>query len=323
MMYKAILSVWDFQCSFILLACQVSAGLGFCLVAMQVAPGSPLLQLKPFKTETFLASLPLGLLYVANLAVGWWGLALVDVPMFLAIRRTTTVMTMVIEFFMIGTAPSVFVRLAVGVMMLGTIVAGWESFNDDFRGYMFTLLNNLITAVQLNFAKKFRNEHDVQGFGLVFYNGLTALPVSLVLAGVLGEFEVAANFEHLTHPGFIAAVLIASVSGAFMTYVVLLCATVNSPTATSVTGNIKDIVTTFIGASLFEGFEPTLAKVLGLGISFVGGGWFSYLKLEESGALAKPAEPVKATIVAGPIEEDAFEESAVDSGDEGRPLARV
>ncbi len=55
MMYKAILSVWDFQCSFILLACQVSAGLGFCLVAMQVAPGSPLLQLKPFKTETFLA----------------------------------------------------------------------------------------------------------------------------------------------------------------------------------------------------------------------------------------------------------------------------
>lgn len=55
MMYKAILSVWDFQCSFILLACQVSAGLGFCLVAMQVAPGSPLLQLKPFKMDTFTA----------------------------------------------------------------------------------------------------------------------------------------------------------------------------------------------------------------------------------------------------------------------------
>lgn len=268
-------------------------------------------------------SLPLGLLYVANLAVGWWGLALVDVPMFLAIRRTTTVMTMVIEFFMIGTAPSAFVRLAVGVMMLGTIVAGWESFNDDFRGYMFTLLNNLITAVQLNFAKKFRNEHDVQGFGLVFYNGLTALPVSLLLAAVLGEFEVAANYEHLTHPGFIAAVFIASVSGAFMTYVVLLCATVNSPTATSVTGNIKDVVTTFIGASLFEGFDPTLAKVVGLGISFVGGGWFSYLKLEESGALSKPEEPIKATIVAGPIEEDAFEESAMDSGDETHPLSRV
>jgi len=221
---------------------------------------------------------------VINLAVGWWGLALVDVPMFLAIRRTTTVFTMSVEYLMLGTAPSSTVRLAVAVMMMGTVVAGWDTFNDDFRGYMFTLGNNMITAVQLNFAKKFRNDHDIQGFGLVFYNGLVALPLSVALAVATGELEEVARFPELTNPSFIASVVVASVAGSFMTYVVLLCATVNSPTATSVTGNIKDVVTTFIGAALFPGFQATFGKILGLGISFAGGGWFSYLKLVESNA---------------------------------------
>jgi solute carrier family 35 protein len=223
-----------------------------------------------------------------NLAVGWWGLALVDVPMFLAIRRTTTIIVMIIEFFVIGTAPSVSVRLAVGVMMMGTVIAAVETFNDDFRGYMFVLMNNTITAVQLNFAKKFRNDHDVQGFGLVFYNGLVALPLSLIMAFLMGEFEYASSYPHLHEPGFIAAVVIASSAGALMTYVVLLCATVNSPTITSITGNVKDVVTTFIGAALFDGFVPTPLKITGLAVSFGGGGWFSYLKLIEK---SKPAAP--------------------------------
>jgi len=55
MMYKAILSVWGFQASFTLLACQVSAGLGFCLFAMYCLPEIPMLQLKPFKWKAFKA----------------------------------------------------------------------------------------------------------------------------------------------------------------------------------------------------------------------------------------------------------------------------
>lgn len=233
-----------------------------------------------------------------NLAVGWWGLALVDVPMFLAIRRTTTIITMIIEFFVLRTAPSMGVRLAVGVMMMGTIIAGYETFNDDFRGYMFVLMNNTITAVQLNFAKKFCNDHDVQGFGLVFYNGLVALPLSLIMALLMGEFEYASNYEHLQDPGFIASVTIASCAGAFMTYVVLLCTTVNSPTITSITGNVKDVVTTFIGAALFDGFVPTPLKITGLLVSFGGGGWFSYLKLVEKSTTSEPAKDTPAAATA-------------------------
>lgn len=44
-----------------------------------------------------------------------------------------------------------------------------------------------------------------------------------------------------------AGVLVSSLLGVVMTYSIVLCNSVNSPLATSVTGNIKDIVGTALG----------------------------------------------------------------------------
>lgn len=38
------------------------------------------------------------------------------------------------------------VRVSVGVIVLGAIVAGWDTLNDDIFGYSLTLINNLLTA---------------------------------------------------------------------------------------------------------------------------------------------------------------------------------
>jgi len=319
MIYKLILSSYGFEAPFLLLSGQAAAGLIFTLAAMRFFP-APMLQLpEKLSWDVYKASFVVGALYVANLAVGWYGLALVDVPMFLAIRRTTTILVMIVEFMMLGTVPSGQVRMAVGVLMLGTVVAAWDTFNDDFRGYMFTIGNNVITAFQSTAAKRFSKQQNIKGFGLVLYNSITAVPLSLLLAGLQGEFAYAYNHPAATDPTFYVAVTVASCAGAFMTYVVLLCTTVNSPTATSVTGNIKDIVTTFIGAWLFPGFVPTFGKILGLGISFAGGGWFTYSKLMERDAPApKPADEEPS---AGAM---AVAHAADDDGEEGDtvPLSR-
>jgi hypothetical protein len=293
LIYKLILSSYNFQATFLLLCGQAGAGLVFSLLAMRFFP-LPLLQL-PSKVEmtNLVAALPIGGLYVLNLAVSWWGLSLVNVPMFLCIRRTTTILTMIVEYYIMGTVPSSGSRVAVLIMMVGTLVAGSESFTSDYMGYLFILANNLVTAIHGNLAKRFSSIYGVKGFGLVLYNSIIAVPISLICALVAGEFQVAAQYDKLTDPGFLAAVVIASSAGAFMTYVTLLCTTYNSPTATSVTGNIKDIVSTFIGAVLFAGFKATTATVSGLGISFVGAGLYSYVKLTE-GSGGAPAS-VKAS----------------------------
>lgn len=55
-------------------------------------------------------SIPMGVLFVLNIVVGWWGLRIVDVPTFLCIRRTTTAFTMTAEWFLLGKVASLPVR---------------------------------------------------------------------------------------------------------------------------------------------------------------------------------------------------------------------
>ena len=57
--------------------------------------------------------------------------------------------------------------------------------------------------------------------------------------------------------------------------------------ATSVTGNVKDILATFVGAFAFNDFTPTAYSVSGIAVSFVGAAAFSWAKLAEM----RPAKP--------------------------------
>jgi hypothetical protein len=70
--------------------------------------------------------------------------------------------------------------------------------------------------------------------------------------------------------------------GPVLTYSSMLCTVHNSPLATSVTGNIKDIATTILGAVLFPGFTATVKSVLGLLVTFVGAGVYSYVNLKKA-----------------------------------------
>jgi len=117
---------------------------------------------------------------------------------------------------------------------------------------------------------------------------MTALPITLLGATLLGEWSYTMTFEHVHDISFWISVVIASFAGVFITYIVFLCTTVNGPLVTSITGNAKDILQTVLGALLFNDFIPTVKNVSGILVSFLGAGLFSYLKLQDS--LAKGAK---------------------------------
>lgn len=128
------------------------------------------------------------------------GLKLSNVPMFLCIRRTTTAFTLLGEYLILGRVASRQIQVSVAVIVLGTIVAGWETLSDEYLGYIFTLGNNILTAVYLNLSRRFSDETDIKGFGLVYYNSLTAVPVSLLFALFRGELSYVAQFPDLFDP---------------------------------------------------------------------------------------------------------------------------
>jgi len=259
---------------------------------MQGVPG---VYVPPFKWSVYVESIPVGVLFVVNIAIGWYGMQLIDVPMFFCLRRTTTILTMVGEYFLLGTQQSGLVVSSVLIIMAGTIMAGYTDLGDNLIGYMYTFMNNVFTALYLNVSRRFSDRTETKGFGLVYYNSITAVPLALLGAIVLGDFEKAAQYEHIGNPLFWTALIIASALGTFMTYVVFLSATVNSPLLTSITGNLKDVVSTVIGAIAFGDFVATPLKISGLAVSLTGGGAFAAIKFLEKAAVKSDKEGAKSS----------------------------
>ncbi len=84
----------------------------------------------------------------------------------------------------------------------------------------------------------------------------------------------------LAPQAFQAALFLSVSLGVLITYAIALCATVNSPLATTVTGNIKDVVCTAFGWALFGGFDRSLWNIGGLSLSFAGAALYSREKLQ-------------------------------------------
>ena len=141
---------------------------------------------------------------------------------------------------------------SVGLIVFATFLAGWDSLSSDLTGYAIVMLANVCTVAAMGFQKAFSERvkgSKVSTFCIVYYNALIAMPLAGLCAVGTGELGVLANFPYLTDPGFAGSLCISCLMGLLLTYTSVLCVTYNSPLATSITGNLKDVVTTAIGWS--------------------------------------------------------------------------
>jgi solute carrier family 35 protein len=305
---KALLSSYTFNCIFFLLSAQMALQVCLCAVTRDFA-GNPL-KLPKYDFNLHLKSLPLGLLYVANVGVGLLGLSLVNVPMFFCIRRLVSPTILFYEYLFEGKVAEFNVNAAVGTIMAGTLLAGWDTLNADIVGYTITFINNLCTAASSATQKAFSQsvKFDNPAFATLYYTSLTGLPVSLVLGLAFGEFEELMAFAYLYDARFWGGFTVALSLGPVLTYSSILCTTYNSPLAMSVTGNVKDVASTVLGAILFPGFEATVKNVSGLGLTFVGAAGYAYFNLkkgQQAPAALPAAAPAAAVSGASPRGDDA------------------
>ena len=299
---KALLSSFKFNCIFFLLAAQMGLQVLLCTISRDFFKNP--LSLPKYDRALHLKSLPLGLLYVANVAVGLLGLSLVNVPMFFCIRRLVSPTILLYEYLSEGKVADGGVQAAVGTIMAGTLLAGWDTLNSDIVGYTITFINNLCTAAnsatQKHFSQSVKFENPA--FATLYYTSLTGLPLALLLSGVFGEFSELMAFPHLYSLQFWGGFSIALSLGPVLTYSSILCTTYNSPLAMSITGNIKDVASTVLGALLFPGFEPTVKNVGGLALTFAGAGAYSWINLKkgqkQAAAAAAEAAPAGGAVAA-------------------------
>jgi len=281
---KALLSSYSFSCFFFMLACQLIITLSFCIITRDYL-NNPF-HIPSFDSTVYKSSIPMAAAYIMNVCIGLAGLQLVNVPMFYAIRRTSSAFILIYEYIALNKVADMQTQGSIGIIVIGALIAGFENLNADFFGYFLTCLNNLATAAASVKQKQFSESAKLGGiygmFGIMYYQALTALPACIIISILRGEIQELMIFPYLTSISFWFALFCASIMGLVLSYASLLSTTLNSPLATSVTGNSKDVILTIAGAILFPGFIATVTSVGGLLLSFFGSGLYSYISLRKA-----------------------------------------
>jgi hypothetical protein len=116
--------------------------------------------------------LPVSLMFLGNVLCGLGSTKSLNIPMFTALRRFSIMMTMLGEWYLLGTKPSYSVVGSILLMVLGALIAAFYDLTYDFYGYCFVFLNNIFTAFNGVYMKKATVSGKVSKMGVLFYNSL-------------------------------------------------------------------------------------------------------------------------------------------------------
>lgn len=156
---------------------------------------------------------------------------------------------------------------------LGSIIAGSTDATSELTGYALVLLQNLCSACGLTFSK----ESALSSMELVLLNSAAGSLICSCLAFQL-ELDTVLAFPYLYDSQFLVVAGVMCCVCVLYQFSIFTCTLRNSALATSVTGNVKDLVSTVCGFFFFQDAQVRRSNVAGVVLSFLGAYLFSYLK---------------------------------------------
>lgn len=225
---------------------------------------------------------------VFPLSICWWtyvvsgivALRYLNIPMFSTLRKFTVLFVLLGEVILLRKPAKPTIWLSVSVMLCGGLLAGFTDLTMSIPGYICVALCCVATALYLVMIVRVTASTKLNTFGLLFYNNVLSLPLMCTfLYFFTDELQEVRSFPDLKNPAFIGFLLLSAAQATLLNIAIFLCTKINSPLATTVTGQMKDVITVTAGLFVFGDVKLNGPNLAGLGLSLVGSLLYSLVKL--------------------------------------------
>ncbi|XP_050521193.1 UDP-sugar transporter UST74c isoform X2 [Daktulosphaira vitifoliae] len=225
---------------------------------------------------------------LGNIEFGLGGTKELSLPMFTMLRRFSILITMLGEYYLLNIRPKLSVKVAVGLMVSGAIIASSNDLGFNLDGYIYVLCSDFLTAANGVFTKKKLNSKKEMGkYGLMFYSSMFMIPPALLLMYFSGDLDKVYRYNYWLHLPFLIQIFVSSFMGFILNYSIMLCTQYNSALTTTIIGCLKNIFVTYFGMFIGGDYVYTLNNFIGINISVIGSLFYTYVTFRPS---TRPAQ---------------------------------
>jgi solute carrier family 35 len=214
-----------------------------------------------------------------NVGTSLIGTKNVSIPMFTALRRVSIFLTMIGEGVLLKKHIKKETKVYVTLMCGGAFVGAFFDLSFNLYGYISILISASCTALSVILTKMSLSEKTLSKWDILVYNNLVALPLYVLGLHFRNSMAAITEYKNWDSTGFLLYFCLSSLLGIVLQFTILHAVQVNGPLSLTITGLLKNIITSYLGIVGIGGdYIFTWPSFISINISMVGGVLFSRAK---------------------------------------------